>query len=47
MPPDINDPRFKKLAGAILERYTLNEAEANITSAVAGLSNRHRTCKER
>ena len=34
MPPDINDPRFKELAGAILLRYERGEAEANITSAV-------------
>ena len=31
---DINNPRFKELAGAILQRHERNEAEANITSAV-------------
>ena len=34
MPPDINDPKFKQLAAAILHRHALNEAEANITSAI-------------
>jgi len=34
MPPDINDPKFKQLAAAILQRHALNEAEANITSAI-------------
>ena len=31
---NIDDPRFKELAGAILQRHSRNEAEANITSAV-------------
>ena len=34
MPPDINDPRLKELAAAILQRHEQDEAEANITSAV-------------
>ena len=34
MPPDINNPKFKQLAAAILQRHALNEAEANITSAI-------------
>ena len=34
MPPDINNPIFKELADAILQRHQRNEAEANITSAV-------------
>ena len=34
MPPDINNPKFEQLAAAILQRHALNEAEANITSAV-------------
>ena len=34
MPPDINNPAFKQLAAAILQRHALNEAEANITSAI-------------
>ena len=31
---NIDDPRFKELADAILQRHSRNEAEANITSAV-------------
>ena len=31
---NIDDPRFKELAGEILQRHSRNEAEANITSAV-------------
>ena len=34
MPPDISNPKFKQLAAAILQRHALNEAEANITSAI-------------
>ena len=34
MPPDINDPKFKELASAILQRHESNAAEANITSAI-------------
>ena len=34
MPPDINNPKFMKLADAILQRHQRNDAEANITSAV-------------
>ena len=34
MPPDIKNPKFKQLAAAILQRHALNEAEANITSAI-------------
>ncbi len=31
---NIEDPNFKRLAAAILQRHELGEAEANITSAV-------------
>ncbi|MYC05971.1 MAG: N-6 DNA methylase [Chloroflexi bacterium] len=34
MPPDINDPKFKKLAAAVLLRHERGDAEANITSAI-------------
>ena len=34
MPPDISNPKFKRLAAAILRRHALNDAEANITSAI-------------
>ena len=34
MPPDISNPKFKQLAAAILQRHALNDAEANITSAI-------------
>ena len=34
MKPDINDPKFKELAAAILQRHERGELEANITSAV-------------
>ena len=36
MPPDISNPKFKtrQLAAAILQRHALDEAEANITSAI-------------
>lgn len=34
MPPNISNPKFKQLAAAILQRHALNDAEANITSAI-------------
>ena len=34
MPPDINNPKFKQLAAAILRRHDYGEPEANITSAI-------------
>ena len=34
MPPDINNPKFKKLAAAVLLRHERGDAEANITSAI-------------
>ena len=34
MPPDINNPKFKQLAAAILQRHDSGEPEANITSAI-------------
>ena len=34
MPTDINNPKFKQLAAAILQRHESGDAEANITSAI-------------